>query len=76
MKITDCRSCGEAIIWAKSKNGKAMPIDAEPTVAGKFMLHEGKPDEIDAFYDPRYAGDRYTCHFETCANADQHRRER
>ena len=25
-----CRSCGAAILWAVTPNGKKMPLDAEP----------------------------------------------
>lgn len=25
-----CRSCGAEIVWGRTNNGKAMPIDPEP----------------------------------------------
>lgn len=36
--MSACRSCGAAILWARTKNGKAMPLDAEPTPEGNVVL--------------------------------------
>jgi hypothetical protein len=33
-----CRSCGAIIIWAKTKNGNAMPVDAIPVPDGNIDL--------------------------------------
>lgn len=55
-----CRSCGAAIIWLKTSNGKNCPCDAA-TVADE--------DEV---FDHR----KHISHFATCPNADQHRRPR
>lgn len=60
-----CRSCGAPIIWARTVNGKAMPLDAEPTDAGNVSLVNGVA----------YVGEQlalppcYTSHFATCPDA-------
>ena len=33
-----CASCGAPVVWALSKNGKRMPLNAEPTEDGIFVL--------------------------------------
>ncbi len=33
-----CRSCQAPIFWARTKNGKSIPVDAEPTAAGNVQL--------------------------------------
>lgn len=36
--IARCRSCGAEIVWAKTQNGKNIPIDAQSHEAGNIML--------------------------------------
>jgi hypothetical protein len=79
---TECRSCQALIVWAKSANGKSMPMDVEPDAEGQFFLFR-KEDCIDAVHQTerstraegaRQRGDKkYTCHFATCPNAAEHR---
>lgn len=67
----ECRTCGAAIIWAKSPKGKNMPLDVD-SEGGDWNLVEGNPPRA------RFAGageGDYTCHFATCPQADEHRRE-
>jgi len=46
MKLSRCRSCGEAILWTITTNGKRMPVDAEPVVAARgFRLDETVLDD-------------------------------
>lgn len=66
-KISECKSCGAEIRWLKTKAGKNIPVDL--------------PDPEDLKRDEILAADLYekatmTCHFETCPNADQHRKPR
>jgi hypothetical protein len=56
-----CRSCGAAIVWIRTVNGKASPCDerrrAVTTADGRTVVgHES--------------------HFSTCAHAAQHRKKR
>jgi hypothetical protein len=73
MKTSHCKSCGAEIIWAKTKNGKAIPIDAEPCKDGNISLYNEMAIVMDmreiAFYD----GPLYTSHFVTCPQADEYR---
>jgi hypothetical protein len=70
------------MFWARSPKGKNMPLDATPHPEGKWMIEEGdegKPNAVKASNTHgALEGDmaRYNCHFETCPNADQHRRDR
>lgn len=36
--IARCRSCGAEIVWAKTQNGKNIPIDAQSHESGNIML--------------------------------------
>lgn len=40
-KAVPCRSCGAPILWVVTENGKRMPLDAEPTEAGKVIIRMG-----------------------------------
>lgn len=74
-----CTSCGESIIWASTDNGANMPIDATPVDTGNVAVHRDDQGQLHARVLKH--GDttadwekRGTCHFETCVNADQHRK--
>lgn len=64
-----CRSCGAEIRWAKSEQGKAMPLDAEPEK--RIVL-----DEVEGRDPIGRVVTVYTSHFVTCPNAAQHRKGR
>jgi len=55
--MANCKSCGAEIEWLKTKNGKSMPVDAEPIM----IETTGAPIQ------------GYKSHFATCPNANQHR---
>ncbi len=70
-----CRTCEAPIVWALTQNGKKMPLDAEPSAEGTFVLMNGstwraKPEDI-AVHRPLH-----TSHFATCPDRDQHRKPR
>lgn len=67
-----CRSCGAAIIWCVTGNGKKMPIDARPTDTGNLVLEGTEPTAV--YVDPGTG--THTSHFATCPNADKHRRSK
>lgn len=78
--MSRCRSCDAAITWVLLPSGKRMPVDADAHQAGGVVFdgcadadgtqkaHHLKADE------ERTGGDRYRSHFQTCPQADQHRR--
>lgn len=69
MRDGRCRSCGAAIVWGKTANGKAMPLDAKPERL--FVLKSADdPDCQDVVQVPTYRS-----HFATCPDADKFRRK-
>jgi len=62
-----CKSCGASIFFAKTVRGKAVPLDAEPEK--RFTLTRSHDGELVADL-----ADVFTTHFQTCPNAQQHRR--
>lgn len=82
-----CRSCGADILWAITGSGKRMPMDSEPDMrpppkGGNMVLTvKGGPFgelHVEAYYRQTHGEkrNRYTSHFGTCPNADEHRRQR
>lgn len=73
MRQNKCRSCGAALLWATTEAGRTMPLDAEPTPTGDFVIYGATAVKIPrgGTADPP----RYTSHFVTCPNAAQHRRK-
>jgi hypothetical protein len=72
--MSACRSCGAEIRWAHTeKSGKLAPFDAEPVADGAWIIEHGEARhagmlEVDA--------PKFTSHFATCPNADDHRKKR
>lgn len=78
--MSACRSCGAEIIWARTENGKRMPLDAEAT-------HIGDSSELRGLQSVTFVDGEYRCsparpmlvyvsHFATCPNAGSHRQAR
>lgn len=59
MRTSDCKGCGEPIVWMKTDAGKNIPVDPESIV-----------DEGATVFDP----DQMVSHFSTCAKADEFRK--
>jgi hypothetical protein len=69
-KLSYCRSCGSPIIWTVTSKGKAMPVDADPAVAGRgFRLDEHDGEEIAAVFtaDPGAGEKLYVNHSQHCS---------
>jgi hypothetical protein len=58
MTTTKCRTCGAPIIWLKTANGKAMPVNANAV------------EEGDTVFIPK----RHKSHFSTCPQAAEWRK--
>ena len=85
-----CRGCGAPIEWAKTEKGRNMPMDAEPTLTGTFVLVHTKvgeppvartqtPEELAIRENtklPMAARTRATSHFATCSKAAEFRRKK
>jgi len=75
--MTDCKSCGAPIRWAKTIKGRPIPLDPDPSPRGNIVLSDegtalvyNSPGAIA----PRYTDDpHYLSHFATCPNAESHR---
>lgn len=63
MTTSTCKSCGAQLIWAKTPEGKNMPLDAKPEKRVLLGERTGLAHVVDV----------YTPHWVTCPNADQHR---
>ena len=80
-----CRSCEAPIAWAKTINGKPIPLDANPDGTprpvpdGNLQITTTSPLTVD-MVDPgslfATEGLRYRSHFAECPNADDRRRPR
>ena len=57
-----CRSCGAPVVWAKTANDRAMPLDARPEK--RVVVEDGVARVVDAF----------VAHWASCPNADEHRK--
>lgn len=68
-----CKSCGAAIRFAITVNGKKIPLNFLPDPKGNIRLQDG----LKAFYlkkDDQYDGERYMPHHATCPNAAEYRK--
>lgn len=78
-RIAECKGCGAEMIWARTGRGKKMPLDAEPTADGVFVL-EGDEQNPTTHRLPNdaaatYTGEKYTAHWSTCPKRDDFKRK-
>lgn len=82
-----CKSCGAAVRWAKTNNGKPTLLDDAPSGAGNVALlpvqvHDGRLSVAVVLngesLEQARAGDAElrTAHFATCPHADEHRKKK
>lgn len=72
-----CSSCGAAIEWATTENGKRMPVDAKPLtlpLPGVFRLRWTPGNPVPLAVSVKREEGFYNSHFATCPNAASHRR--
>ncbi len=73
-----CRSCSAPVLWVTWASEKKMPIDTTPSPVGNVVVtHRQKENVLFVEkFDPALHENRkrYTSHFSTCPNADQHRK--
>lgn len=77
MRLAHCSGCDAPIIWTVTSKGKAMPVDADPTIVGRgFRLEEHDGDEVRAVFtaDPAPGEQLYVSHFSSCPDANVFRR--
>ena len=73
-----CKTCRREIAWVKFRDGKAMPLDPEPSATGNvYRGTDGRwrvATKADAAELSRGLTPLYVAHFVTCPQASQHRR--
>lgn len=73
---TFCSSCKRPIWWARTRNGRSLPLDPEPVPGGNVTIdaqgfaHVLTKAELAAPPD----GPHFVSHFATCEFADRHRK--
>lgn len=77
-RMSSCRSCRQEIFWLPTTTGKKMPVNPDPDPRGLVAVSDNNGRGEIAIVLPT-AGHhtnmpRYTSHFATCPNSDQHRR--
>lgn len=64
MKTSPCKGCGKPILWAKTRDGKRIPLDPKPPV---YMTSDPDSDFVLCERQRR----SYVSHFATCPEANQ-----
>ena len=68
-----CRACQKVIRWAKTDNGKPIPMDPDPVPDGNYVVTaQGVSHALKKNEEP--TGAAYVSHFATCPQRDQFRR--
>ena len=62
-----CKSCGMPILWARTDNGKVIPLDVEGE--RRFVINHTEHNRVTNAVT-------YVSHFATCPNASEHRKPR
>lgn len=77
MKIEHCGSCQAPVIWVRTVNRIACPLDAEPVEGGNVRLIDGVAHvrPVDLFDVPD-DDVRYVSHFVTCPDSKAWRSKR
>jgi hypothetical protein len=76
-RTSNCKSCGASIIWCHTIQGKKMPVDANVSERGTFVLEERTEADPYAIFvggKSLHRWPRYRSHFSTCPEADEHRK--
>lgn len=75
--MSKCRSCGADILWARTKAGKLMPVDAAESSDGNVFVAQTERG-LTAFIPEEGTvidgASRHKSHFATCPNAAKHRK--
>lgn len=70
-----CSTCLAPIIWARTEQGRAIPLDAEPNARGNLVL-DGAVARHATAADAVLERPHYTSHFANCKDAALHRKPR
>lgn len=76
--MPNCKACDTEIRFAKTKAGKAMPVDATPSTDGNLVLLHDEHGTLCA--RPAHPADqlrpRHKAHFATCTSPGSFRKDR
>jgi len=75
--IEACRTCNAPVVWATTRKGKAMPVDAAPVDDGNVELTAAGPGRVVAavLTGPSLMPTPLRkSHFATCPDAEEWRR--
>lgn len=72
--MAKCKSCGARVIWARTKNGKPTPLNADPVPDGTMYVRDGVARHVDLLTPKDTPW--YMPHFATCPQADEWRKPR
>jgi hypothetical protein len=72
--MSTCRTCEADILWARTRAGESIPVDAVPRPDGTLVLHGEPPNRLALPRLPLDSEPFYASHFATCPNADKFRR--
>lgn len=56
MKIKECRSCGESIVWMETDGGKWMPVDADTIDDKEATVFDAEQGMVSHFATCKDAG--------------------
>jgi hypothetical protein len=68
-----CRGCEATILWARTKTGSRIPLDAEPTRAGNVAFVDGYARVFPKGHEFPQSAEVYMPHWATCPKADSFR---
>lgn len=71
MQRSECRGCGRKILWARTSDGKPIPLDA---IAPVYLVAEVESPERGDNLTATRAHNAYVSHFVTCPQRDQFRK--
>lgn len=68
--VSHCKRCRAKIVWCQTKNGRTMPVDAEPHPDGNVVIRAdlSGPPFAEVHTEPGGPDEqRHLTHFATCA---------
>jgi len=70
--MSRCSSCGAEIMWSRTENNKAIPVNPEPVLGGNVILECS--GSLARVVTPNPGVKLYVSHFTTCPHAREHRK--
>jgi hypothetical protein len=78
VRITKCKSCQAPIVFARTRDGYDMPLDAEPSENGNALLSNDRKVDVlgplELLLHDREAQPLRVAHFVTCPDGEMWRR--